>query len=75
MNNWRKSMPKIAGRYIIKCDETNYKEAEVVVYYLGDSLWVSDEDVGRHPIRHYHNGLTSIEWKLVESHELNLNCK
>lgn len=58
-------MPHQAGLWEISCGETDYKPERVAITRRGKALLVHCEHLGVQPLKHYHEGLTSINWRLV----------
>ena len=62
-NLWQTNPPDTAGRWEMRCDETNREPQTVLVFSRDGRLWVDDPDVGTNPLPHYHGGLCSIQWR------------
>lgn len=58
--------PKIAGMYLVKSEETDNEWRPVIISHSGDGkLAVYCQDVGKHPVEVYHDGLINPVWKLI----------
>lgn len=62
---WKKTCPKLPGRYLIRCMETNDKPSLVEVFLIYEKLWVKDSDIGTCPLTTYHGSLMDLKWKKV----------
>ena len=62
-NIWSEEMPSEPGVYEFRCKETDGQiEVGVVTLFKGE-LWITDENVGFNPLKHFHDGLTKIAWR------------
>ncbi len=61
---WSREMPAVAGWWFIKCMETEHKPQRVRIYKdVDDELWIDDPDVGRNPLKFYHDNMCDVRWR------------
>ncbi len=58
-------IPRKAGLWEMTCGENDYEPERVAITRKGSTLLVHCEHLGIQPLKHYHDGLTSINWRLI----------
>ena len=63
------AIPKVAGKYLNRCSETEYEYRPVNVYFHPKylELYVDDPDIGGCELETYHHNLTDLSWELQEA--------
>lgn len=61
---WSESFPQKPGNYLFRCGENGHMPESIRVYFgRSGELWVECPDLGKMPIKHYHEGLSAPTWK------------
>lgn len=60
---WRPEIPKTIGLWEIRCMETSQQPSPVAITNRGAQLFAHSGGVGVNPLKHYHDGLTLVQWR------------
>lgn len=69
-DEWSNTPPDVPGTYLMRCNEGDWAEEQVSVYFRADGILMADDpQIGTTSLESLHDGLTGPQWKLFRSEQ------